>query len=318
MACVLALACGAFVPAGAAPRPFLVFTSAVHGGWDVVTLYSDGSISEPLNRASTYGEYPAISPDGKRIAFIGWTAAAVPGAGTQWVPFGQIYVVDLETGAQRLVYSPRDAEIYSLEWSPRGDQLLFTLYPLSQERNPDLWVITEKGPGVWVDEPLITRPGTEQFATWSPNGDRVVYAYNPDRNRVQDEAEARVSTISVSRVDRSDHRRLVLGRAQVTAPVYSPDGKWIAYADLPGYEPSGGGRIRLMRADGSHKRTLAADRTHPWALDFSPDGRFLVWGEGTGWDATRIMQLDLTRNRLTVLIDTQPGMDHMPEYFPAP
>lgn len=309
---VLTAAVGA--SASANPRPVLMFTSEVHGGWDVVTLYSDGSVSEPLNGVSD-GEFPTFSPDGERVAFIGWTRV-----GSQWVGGGQIYVTDLATGTQELVHSAHDADIWWLKWSPKGDQIMFGSYPHKKvgepERNSDVRVVTEIQPGVWVEGPLLTRPGNEQFPTWSPDGESVVYHYDPDKNGVHDKGESRAAAITVWKAGTSEHRRLTTLSENASMPVYSPDGRWIAYADYP--PGPGGDRIRLMRPDGSQKRTIASDRSGPWALDFSSDGRYLAWGEGEGWEATRIMQLDLgRRGRISVLVDT-PGIDHMPEYFPVP
>jgi TolB protein len=75
----------------------------------------------------------------------------------------------------------------------------------------------------------------------------------------------------------------LVGRAE--GPAYSPDGRWIAYAEPPGRGRRGG--LRIARADGTARRvltrnTLGGDGAPAW----SPDGRTIVFhryvsGEGS-------------------------------------
>ncbi len=113
----------------------------------------------------------------------------------------------------------------------------------------------------------------------SPGGDRIAYAtlryrtgflWNADHNH----------EIVTSALDGSDKRRLTENKADDTHPVWSPDGKLIAF--LSG-KSEGAHRIYTMSPDGSQVRQItssvhAKDQPPVW----SPDGSriaFIAYGE---------------------------------------
>ena len=93
----------------------------------------------------------------------------------------------------------------------------------------------------------------------NPNGD--IYAYD---------------------VERGLGRRLTTGEEDEDLPLFSPDGRWIAYtkrlkegAELGRYS------IELMGADGGGSRTVVKGAKDLWPLDWSADGRLMLVGSGS-------------------------------------
>jgi hypothetical protein len=95
--------------------------------FDGVRHYSEIVFSVPLAggavRAIAYGRTPAVSPDGKLLAYVAETrGSAIRGVG----PTG-IVVRDLASGAQRTWVLPAaDAYIPAMNWSPDGRHLAVT------------------------------------------------------------------------------------------------------------------------------------------------------------------------------------------------
>lgn len=79
------------------------------------------------------------------------------------------------------------------------------------------------------------------------------------------------------------------------APVWSPDGQWLAFTFVDG----GKTHLRVVRADGSQGRTLktsaALNRWPRW----SPDSSRLVYSSGEGFGA-RVAVYDLAKNTETI------------------
>lgn len=79
-------------------------------------------------------------------------------------------------------------------------------------------------------------------------------------------------------------------QARNTVPVWSPEGRWIAYA----YSGDGPFAIMYRRADGSGRpEELASGPEPPYPLDFSPDGHELVFGRMSSTDGEDLWMLAL-------------------------
>lgn len=329
--CLLGLISGLMTPAGAAARPVLVFvTNHETGNFDLRIKYSDGSFSEPLDPPSdsssaaqiyNSSSTPAVSPDGKKIAFYGWyrTCSSVGCVDTG----AAIYTMNIDGSALTPIYRMHDESfewVLDPRWSPDGTRIVFTVNYKKvdgQRRLPDLWVLEVDARGVWTPSPLSTRPGNEYWAEWSPDGKHIAYTYNPDDDGFAP-AEGDHTTIDIVRSDGSGAPRTLVRGYWVTQPAFSPDGRSIAYVDM-GESGDENNRIRIMRRDGNDRRTIARGVKWPWSLDYSPDGRFIAFGEGWKNQHERILRVQVAPpHRMSVLVDFENAYDHMPDYFPLP
>ncbi len=132
----------------------------------------------------------------------------------------------------------------------------------------------EKTELVWLDQsgkPVATLPvkvsGLLGFRL-SPDGGRAAM--------VLDQGSADIWVVDLRRGTRI---RLTEGPAINNAPVWSPDGQWIAYASLRG----GHSNIYRRRADGSgSEELLLADGNDNFPGSWSPDGKTLLFTRSLG------------------------------------
>jgi len=215
---------------------------------DIYVVSSTGGASLALT--STPGDQPALSPDGRTIAYAAsgglWLMKAdgseqrplgtSAGERPQWAPDGRSLVY---TGANfDLCIPPAQrcvvAEVSRVNADGSGDRNLFYA----------------------ADHPL-----------WSPNGRRLLF-----RDFVVGEVGQAVGALKVAWPDGSHVRTLFRGEAidgVHALPTWSPDGKWIAFNIWRGENHV----LYVMRADGSHLRRLI-DGTYP---AWSPNGKLIAF-----------------------------------------
>lgn len=146
-------------------------------------------------------------------------------------------------------------------------------------------------------------PGAEFDASWSPDGEFVVY--RDSRRGINDDDE-----IFVASADGTGHRNLTNDPANDWGPDWSPDGTTIAFnSDRDGGALSG----YLMAPDGSNLRRIDADVWFEYPV-WSPDGTKLAF-EGAIDSNYEVFVMDLATGEVTQLTDS-PGQDGWPAWSP--
>ncbi|MBN1656901.1 MAG: PD40 domain-containing protein [Anaerolineae bacterium] len=114
-----------------------------------------------------YGFYPVWSPDGRTIAFVGREpllpeATEPPLAGYDEESLrGNIYLVDVVTGQERLLVPDSTAGNIDPAWSPDGARIAFVS---NQSGSPEIWVINADGSGLQQ----LTSDGTmKRYPAWA-------------------------------------------------------------------------------------------------------------------------------------------------------
>ncbi len=161
----------------------------------------------PLPRLTNFltdSTFPSFSPDGSDIAFS--------------TGLGDVYVVDVATGTPVQIFS---GAAFIPAWSPLGDRLAFTHTVLGQKAiylmDPDgsnLTQLTDPAPGL-----------EDRTPSWSPDGTQVIFARSPD-------AGSTTMFMAVPAIGGEAAGFEVVfpnnGAANYN-PVYSPDGRWVAF-----------------------------------------------------------------------------------------
>lgn len=165
---------------------------------------------------SVQASHPAWSPDGQRVAILG---------------FGNRLSVLNAAGEGSLQVTPGEA--FNADWSPDGSQLIF-------DNRTDLFVTNSDGSS--SVRYLTGPPADEVEPSWSPDGSRIAFASNGDGNW----------EIYVMDTGGSNARRLTVNSADDRQPAWSPDGSRIAFTS----QRDGNWEIYGMNADGSEPANL--------------------------------------------------------------
>ena len=270
-------------------------------------LNADGSHLHSLVQGSDV----RWSPDGKRIAYI---AKGEPSGSQIWVRW-----MDAEGATSQISHLTEAPG--NLEWAPDGRSIAFTMN-VADTSQARAWRIAMPAPpkgAKWVEPPkIVTRlkyrsdhtgfdddtwthifvipsdGGTPRQVTngdwnhgppsFSTDGKWIAFASNrvPDAEHVFRESQIYAASIETGEIKQLTHHK-----GTNASPIYSPDGKYIAYmsADSIYHAADNDPKVTLMSADGSNRRVLTAslDRTVSGVM-WAPDGSgvyFDVSSEGS-------------------------------------
>ena len=120
---------------------------------------------------------------------------------------------------------------------------------------------------------------------------------SPDGTRLATEAGDANSEIWINELNRQVNARLTFGSGASSTPVWSPDGRWIAYGGTRGennlYRKASNGM-------GEEELLLAGDGMNRLPSDWSPDGKSLLFGVGDFASSGQIWMLPLEGDRKPV------------------
>lgn len=279
------LACSTFTGAAAGSSRQMLPALVVQRGATLYAIAADGSRRVRLTRLPR-GSQPALSPDGSTVAFDrrggiatkrldGSHARMVTRGGYSpaWAPDGEtlyfvryhpdgfgsycgsIFSVAASGGSVRRVTNskPSGHSHENPAVSPDGNAIAFSDWNYCQggTASPRLRVVDTNGRRT-RDLARLRRNGyypdpEHSTPAWSPGGTRIAYRFNAD--------------LAVAYRDGSGERRIIPGGGFLIyePPVWSPDGRWIAFTRYTHYagtyavivaHPDGTGRHRIARSGG--------------------------------------------------------------------
>ena len=203
--------------------------------------------------------YPAISPNGKRIAFTHLFGRI----SNDQIDHVGIYVMRRDGSRVRRVTLPRKrtAEDGEPQWSPDGRKIVFTRFNFTARprHRQALFTVNADGSGLRRITPWKLRAG--DGPDWSPDGSRILFRAPADQEFLN-------SNFFTIRPDGTDLRQVTSfpRRQTLFSASFSPDGTRIVF----GREGTGGeADVFTMNVDGSSVTPLT--RTPRW--DSAPD-----WG----------------------------------------
>lgn len=260
----------------------------------IVVADTETGQRRPVGRDRVYGTL-SWSPDGRQLVYQG-----ADGLKVVRVADGNIRpLTDAPDGG-----AAGDGNDHDPVWSPDGRLIAFTRHPSGQ-----LWVVRPDG----SELRQLTDPPegiSDASATWSPDSGRLAV----QRLDAED-----ASSLYVIDVTDGTATRIVGQDLDPVGPVWSPDGRWIAFFS----PPAGGetGSIHVVRPDGTGLRRLAP-AARP-GIAWSPDGSGLAYvGPAAPEpedpdDETDIRGLPLADPEADGLIADVRARDHAPSWSPT-
>lgn len=222
------------------------------------------------------------SPDGHQVAFERYSIRpGTPGPSRVWI-------LDIASG-EVVPIGPEGHVSASPLFSPHG---------LLAYRDSTLGAIVLVDPAEGPEPPAFRLFPSELgvVGTWSPDGAYLVFPEIVFPEGLTDEVSfySHLYRAEVSTGEVADLWRTGFGQVEDAAPVYSPDGQWIAFArkHLEGELWSLGRQLWMMRADGSGARALSdePDYNHS-AIAWSPDSISLVYMRFNQGDFTEASEI---------------------------
>jgi dipeptidyl aminopeptidase/acylaminoacyl peptidase len=268
---------------------------------------SDGSGAMQLTFAEKSSSDPQWSPDSKSLAFT-----SARGGKTN------LYVIRLDGGEAEQITEVKSG-VNSFQWAPDGKRIAFVMGDAAsdeEEKNNKgkddwrwidenvklnrLYVINLEKDQNGKREPrkLSGDANVDSDFDWSPDGKTIVFI----RTKLPKADYWTTADLLLADVSTGQVTNLAVTPAAENSPVFSPDGKWIAFI-VTNSPPrwAGYGRIALIPPSGGTPKLLAETfDSQPDIIDWSADGRKLYLSEIRG-TVSRISTMDVATGTMTDL-----------------
>jgi TolB protein len=187
---------------------------------EIWSMDYDGSNQKQLTFYKTITTQPAVSPDGKILAFVTYPQLQRGNVTIDGQP--QIMMHSVETGRRLTFNNFVSSVVETPDFTPDGQRVIFST---TIDRDPQICVSNLNGGNfrrisnvraIEVSPKVNPRNGSEVVFISGRSGHQQLWRMN---------------------IDGSDAEMLTTGEGDVANPSWSPDGQFVAFAWTRGYEP---------------------------------------------------------------------------------
>ncbi len=283
----------------------IVFGSDRSGDDAIYTMNPDGSNPVAIN-SDSYGERANWSPDGTKVAFIGYDN------------YTQIFSMNADGSNLTSLTNNTNSSVsyYNPTWSPDGNKISYISNPNSGPPNYyfDIYTMNPDGSN---KTSLVSAQLNFSYnsPSWSPDSTKLVFTrYVVNGNNL-------TAHIYSMNADGTNQVALTSGISYNFEPVWSPDGSKIVYYYST---DSGGVDIFMMDSNGNNKTNLThfTDPTDITGLDWSPDSNkiafsSIVFDSNYNYISSEVYVMDNNGSNLTQVSTPTPAVfNHQPTWSP--
>jgi TolB protein len=258
----------------------IYFTSDRTGHKEIWAMDADGSNQRQITRFNFIAQFPALSPDGSKIAFTAW-----PGPGQA----PRIYIYATDPVRDLRFYNQKSPVNGTPSFTPDGRQIVYMSKPGAASK---IFAANLDGSGF---RPITSGDQDDAEPKVNPKtGSEIVFS------------SGRSGALQIYRanMDGLDVQRLTDGTGVASNPSWHPNGQMIAFAWTQGYEP---GHFNIFIMDIAARTYVQLTRGEGKNEDpnWSPDGTHIVFGSNRGgsyqiWrmlaDGSQVQQLTTAGN----------------------
>ena len=204
----------------------------------------------------------ALSPDARKIALVA---------------HGEVFAASARDGGEAIRVTNTPGPESQVTWSPDSSRIAY----LSQRDAITHVFVYEFGRH--AETQLTSGPLPDQSPRFSPDGKLIAF--------VRDRKELRVVDVD-SKQDRQLAAGYIGGNFGPSSFAWSPDGKWLAYANAGGQSLRNVFVVPVSGGTGRQISFLA--NTNVSSIQWSPDGKFMLYETGQRTETPQVARIDLT------------------------